>query len=306
MAIFSFNFELLQKILTTNQFEVPESELIFIGLRGTIITNPNDQSFQSQQSLSVFDVNYLNPRCTIMQWRTSDNTFAAFPASTVPYQGLVRSAISKNGMGANCLMTGFYTDYRKGFHKSSSPSGHEAFRQNAPHPIRRTVDDLDFDNDDRLELDNPFDNIHCGWFDGINADHYSSAGCQVIMGFPKCQKQGRDKNIGPWKDFHDNAYALGQNSFPYILLTGLETFNLSSANNITRAKLRYGSSGLLVEELQTKLKAKSYYEGIVDGNFRDRTMKAVIAFQKAFFGNDSADGVVGPVTAEQLDLVLDV
>lgn len=304
MATFNFNEELLQKLLTINQFTIPEAELIFIGLRGAIVTNPNDQSFQSLQTLTILDVNYLNPRCTVLQWRTSDNKFAAFPASTVPHQKVIKSAVSKNGIGANCLMTGFFSDYRKGTHKSGSPTGHEAFRQNAPHPIRRTADDLDFDKDDRIEFDNPQDNIHCGWFDGINSSNYASAGCQVIMGFPKCQKPGREKNIGPWKIFHDNAYALQQNSFPYILLTGLEAFSVSSDTPTNTAKLRYGSSGPLVEKLQTKLKAKKFYEGIIDGDFRDRTIKALIAFQKEAFGNDSADGVVGPVTAEQLGIAL--
>ncbi|MEO6455151.1 MAG: peptidoglycan-binding domain-containing protein [Ginsengibacter sp.] len=304
MATFNFDSELLQKLLTINQFAIPETELIFIGLRGAIVTNTNDQTFQPQQTLSIMDVNYLNPRCTILQWRTTDNKFAAFPASTVPHQRVVKSAVSKNGIGANCLMTGFYTDYRKGFHKGGSPTGHEAFRQNAPHPIRRTADDLDFDKDDRIEFDNPQDNIHCGWFDGISSDNYASAGCQVIMGFPKCQKPGRSKNIGPWKIFHNNAYSFTQNSFPYILFTGLEIFNVASGNNTGKGKLRYGSSGPLVEKLQVKLKAKNFYEGIIDGDFRDRTIKAVIAFQKQVFGNDSADGVVGPVTAEQLGLVL--
>jgi len=52
------------------------------------------------------------------------------------------------------------------------------------------------------------------------------------------------------------------------------------------------------------LKAKNFYEGIIDGDFRDRTIKALIAFQKESFGNDSADGVVGAVTAEQLGITL--
>ncbi len=304
MATFNFDFELLQKLLTINQFEVPETNLVFIGLRGAIVTNANDQAFQPNHALTLMDVNYVNPRCTLLQWRKSDNKFAAFPASTVPNERIIKSAISKNGLGANCLMTGFYSDYRKGFHKSGSPTGHEAFRQNAPHPIRRTVDDIDYESDDRIEFDNPQDNIHCGWFDGINSNSFSSAGCQVIMGFPKCQRPGREKNVGPWKIFHDNAYALGQNSFPYLLFTGFEAFSLATGGNVTKAKLRYGSSGPLVEKLQTKLKAKNFYEGIIDGDFRDRTIKGVIAFQKTVFGKDNADGVVGPVTAEQLGLRL--
>jgi hypothetical protein len=306
MATFDFDLALLQKLLTINQFETPKETLIFIGFRGAILTNSNDQSFQPKQTLNIMDVNHINPRCTLLQWRTSDNKFAAFPASTVPHQKIVKSAMIKNGVGANCLMPGFYKDYRKGFHKGSTPTGHEAFRQNAPHPIRRTDDDVDFDSDDRIEFDNPQDNIHCGWFDGINADNYASAGCQVIMGFPKCQKPGRNKNIGPWKIFHDNAYALAQNSFPYFLFTGLEVFSIASGGNANKAKLKYGSSGPLVEKLQTKLKAKIFYEGNIDGDYGDRTIKSVIAFQKKMFGENSADGVVGSVTAEALGLAMTI
>lgn len=304
MATFTLNLQVLEKLLIINQFEVPDVPLVFIGLRGAILTNVNDHSFQSEQTLTIMDVNYLNPRCTVLQWRMSDNKFSAFPASTVPHQKVVRSALRRNGQGANAMMTGFYKDYRKGFHKSGSPTGHEGFRQNAPHPIRRTADDLDFDNDDRIEFDNPYDNIHCGWFDGINADNYASAGCQVIMGFPKCSRPGREKNIGPWKVFHNNAYALPQNVFPYLLFNGLDVFKVASGATITKAKLSYGSSGPMVEKLQIKLKAKNFYEGRTDGDFGPRTIKSVVAFQKQVFGKDSADGVVGPVTAEQLGLAL--
>lgn len=34
-------------------------------------------------------------------------------------------------MGTNMLLTGFYKDYRKGWHKAGSDTGHEAFRQNS-------------------------------------------------------------------------------------------------------------------------------------------------------------------------------
>jgi hypothetical protein len=306
MATFTFDAPLLQKLLIINQFTVPTSALVFIGLRGAVLPNGNDNSFQPAHTLTILDVNYINPRCTVLQWRTGDDTFAAFPASTVPHQRSIKSAKANNGLGANCLMTGFFKDYRKGMHKNGSATGHEGFRQNAPHPIRRNADDLDFDTDDRIEFDNPQDNIHCGWFDGINADNYASAGCQVIMGFPKCQKPGREKNVGPWKTFHNNAYSIRQNAFPYLLFTGLEVFNVAFDGPVTKAKLKYGSSGQLVEKLQTKLKAKGFYEGIVDGDFGPRTIKSVIAFQKNSFGNDSADGVVGQVTAEQLGLGLSI
>ncbi|RFM26400.1 peptidoglycan-binding domain-containing protein [Deminuibacter soli] len=305
MSTFTIQQSTLQQLLRINQFQLSNPpQLVFVGIRGCIMTNPNDQDFHATQTLTLMDVNYINPRCTILQWRATDGQLAAFPASTVPNISLIKSAKAQGGVGTNCLITGYYKDYRKGFHKSGAPTGHEAFRQTEIQPIRRSGDDLDFDLDDRIEYDNPQDNIHCGWFDGINADSFSSAGCQVVMGFPKCERPGRDRNVGPWRVFHDNAYGITQSSFPYILLTGTELFNIVTGTPATRAKLRYGSSGPLVEKLQTVLKSKQFYEGEIDGDFGPRTMKAVITFQKNAFGNPGADGVVGAVTAEQLQLDL--
>lgn len=302
MATFQVNQELLQQLMHINQFAIPTVDLILVGIRGAIVNNPNNQDFEDAHQLNLMDVNYINPRCTILQWRIADGMIAAFPASTVPHQSNIKSALLRGGAGANSLITGFFKDYRKGMHKNGKPTGHEAFRQNAPHPIRRTSDDLDFDKDDRIEYENPQDNIHCGWFDGLSSTTYASAGCQVIMGFPKCER--RDKNIGPWKAFHSNTYSIAQNSFPYVLVNGTEVFSLANGTNTNKAKLRYGSSGPIVETLQNKLKALNFYEGIVDGDFSERTMKAVVAFQKQAFGRSGADGVVGPVTAEELELVL--
>jgi hypothetical protein len=60
-------------------------------------------------------------------------------------------------------MTGYYSDYRRGKHKAGSETGHDAFRQVEGRPIRRTADDFDYDNDDRVEFSNPFDNLHAAW-----------------------------------------------------------------------------------------------------------------------------------------------
>lgn len=304
MAAFTINHQVLQQILHVNQFVAPDVSIVLIGIRGAIVNNPNDQEFRNAITLNVMDINYINPRCTVLQWRLNEGLIAAFPASTVPHQSNIKSALIKGGAGANSLMTGFYNDYRKGMHKNDSPTGHEAFRQNAPRPVRRTADDLDFEKDDRIEYENPQDNLHCGWFDGLSSSSFASAGCQVVMGFPKCQK--REKNIGPWKIFHDNAYSIMQNSFPYVLINGTEVFSLANEGNTAKAKLKYGSSGEKVTALQQRLKDLKFYEGTIDGSFLERTLKAVIAFQKHAFGNDGADGVVGPVTAEELNLDLSI
>jgi N-acetylmuramoyl-L-alanine amidase len=70
----------------------------------------------------------------------------------------------------------------------------------------------------------------------------------------------------------------------------------------TSARLRFGSQGELVASVQDSLKERKFYEGVVDGVFGERTMRAVLNFQEAFFGQDADDGIVGPITARALGL----
>jgi hypothetical protein len=307
MATFKVNADLLKTLCKVNQFELPHDGMLFFGVRGAITGLPNDQSFKKDQLLQLIDLNYLNPRCTIFQWKLAQEELAAFPASTVPNSAAIKASLPRNGLGSNSLLSGFYSDYRKGWHKPGGITGHPAFRQTEAHPIRRTMDDLDFDNDDRIEYENPHDNIHCGWFQSLDATSYASAGCQVIMGYPKCGRDGRTKNIGPWATFHDNAYVTNtQDRFPYLLVNGLEISQLAMGNAPSNYKLRYGSKGPLVEKLQEKLKKLNYYEGNLDPNFGPRTLKAVLAFQKKSFGAEGVDGIVGALTGAQLGLNLKI
>jgi hypothetical protein len=291
----------LRNLCKANCYEIPKADLVFVGLRGTIVPDPADQSFKLKHQLSTIDINYINPRCTILQWRRADKKVAAFPASTVPNQKYTKAALA-GGDATNCLMPGYYDDYRKGVHLAGSVAAHAAFRQNLGHPYRRSYNDLDYDKDDRIEYSNPNDNIHCGWFGSLNATDFGSAGCQVIMGYPK--SASRPDNLGPWKVFHDNAYTIKQDAFPYVLATGLDVLAASTAGGVTKARLRYGASGKLVEKLQKVLKGLDYYEGNIDGDFGERTLKAVIAYQTKQFGASGADGIVGPMTGEALKVDL--
>ncbi|MBE8990385.1 glycoside hydrolase family protein [Nostoc sp. LEGE 12450] len=55
-----------------------------------------------------------------------------------------------------------------------------------------------------------------------------------------------------------------------------------------------------IENLQTRLRDLGYYQGEIDGNFGSNTDKAVKAFQAKVFGEDEADGKVGPITWAKL------
>jgi len=303
MPKITVNLDLIKLIAETNNFDfpkTPESKYLICGIRGAILEDPNNTSFQAVKTLHLSDINYTNPRCTILLLNLLDGQLAAYPASTVPHRRSIKASVLKNGLGTNCLMTGFYSDYRKGVHKPQSNTGHPALRQTAPHPIRRSADDEDYDNDDRIEYANPFDNIHGGWFQSIDAEYFSSAGCQVIMGYPGCKRPGREKSVGPWASFQKNIYETTQDKFAYLLVSGREFLPLLATPPVKTQKLKFGSKGAGVIDLQEKLAKKHFYEGKTDGDFGERTLKAVINFQQSVFGKEGADGVVGPMTLAEL------
>ncbi|MBN1300081.1 MAG: peptidoglycan-binding protein [Melioribacteraceae bacterium] len=303
--MFNLSVNDLKTLCRLNMFSVKNEDMLFFGLRGCLPLDENNFEFGTHHRLELQETNNTNPRCTIAQWKYKEDSFAVFPASTVPHKKYVSKALEKFGSGANQLMTGYYSDYRKGRHKAGSPTGHDAFKQTAGRPVRRTADDFDYDNDDRVEFSNPNDNMHAGWCQSINSDSYASAGCQVIVGYPRCDKRGDNNAAGAWKTFQENAYALTQDSFQYILLNGRDALKVVQLKNQTIAgRLRYGSSGEKVAELQNILKTMDYYEGKIDMNFGKRTLNAVMNFQTNVFGSNEDDGIIGPSTADVLNLKL--
>src|SRR5690606_20071650 len=157
-----------------------------------------------------------------------------------------------------------------------SATGHPAFRQTQGRPVRRTADDLDFQTDDRVEFTNPHDNLHAAWCMGVNdAGGYASAGCQVVVGFPRCGRRGELDDAGPWRTFRRNAYDLAQDSFPYVLLDGRNAQSVA-AGGATTARLRFGSRGDLVTRVQDVLAGRGFYEGALDGDFGVRTLRALL------------------------------
>lgn len=290
----------LLRLCALNSFPIPKDGMVFVGLRGMLPKDPNNQKLDTSHEVELAEVTYETPRCTLIQWLPLEGRFATYPGSTVPNIRAIRGAVPRNGVGTNQLMTGLYGDYRKGTHKAGSPTAHAAFRQSALHPIQRSGDDLDYDSDDRIEWVNPGDNIHAGWcfMDTIHA----SAGCQVIVGYPRCQKRGDAPAQGPWATFQERAYALPQASFPYYLLDGRNAARLINQGSKGMVRLRYGSQGPLVKELQEALKERDFYEGALDGLLQARTHRAVVDCQRVVFGKGGIDGVVGPATANALGL----
>jgi len=300
---FTLTDTILRRLCEINSFPVPADGLIFVGLRGCLPTNPDDQEFRPEHVLEVTVYDHIHPRCTICQWMPAAGTLAVFPGSTVPHEKYVKLSLEKAGKGTNQMMTGFYSDYRKGIHKNGSPKAHDAFRQTEGHPIRRTADDFDYDNDDAVEFTNPYDNLHAGWSMGINHNYFGSAGCQVVVGYPHCEARGDKPDAGAWKVFKENAYTIPQQGFVYVLLSGVDAQKVAVAGQQPMSpRLRFGSSAALVSEVQTALKGLGFYEGEIDLDYGRRTTRAVLDFQTATFGSGSDDGIVGPITAEALNV----
>ena len=282
-----------------NQFAVPDDRWVFFGLRGCLPIDDQDHAFAREQQLELVEPDHVHPRCTLGQWAPGKG-FAVFPGSTVPHHRHVKSSVARGGRGTNQLLTGCYKDYRKGVHKHGKPTGHQAFRQDNKLPVRRTADDVDYDEDDRVEYGLPFDNLHAGWCMGVDSERFASAGCQVLVGFPKCSKRDNKPDTGPWKVFKEGAYGIDQDSFFYVLLNGRDARRVAIARNALAPRLRFGSKGDLVRAVQEKLRAKGFYEGDIDGDFGARSLRAVLDFQTAEFGPSEDDGIVGPMTASAL------
>lgn len=302
--MFTLKASHLQRLCELNHFKIDKDSLVFMGLRGVSPLISDDNDFATSHKLIEKGVDYIYPRCTLIQWLPIENHFSVFVGSTVPHRRYVKSAMEKGGRGANQLMTGHYNDYRKGRHGVGKATGHEAFRQTKAHPIRRSGDDFDYEEDDRIEFTNPFDNIHAAWNMGLEHDNYASAGCQVISGYPHCKKLGDKPDVGPWSIFKRNAYQTSQDRFDYVLLEGSTARRLSVAGDRGLVRLRFGSQGVLVKEAQNQLKNLGYYEGRVDEDFGPRMLRAVCRLQVNEFGDASDDGIIGPATASVLGLTL--
>jgi hypothetical protein len=293
--------------MAINSFQRNDGEkLIFFGLRGCLPVGGSNanSSFAVSHTLKLVEINYQNPRCTIGQSDTEGHTLAVFPGSTVPTLSYVQSAERNDGDGANQLMTGYYR-FEKGVHHNGKPTGHRAFRQKGTRVCRRTADNSVYQPTDRV-ADVEDDNLHAAFGKTLDGT-YSSAGCQVVLGIPKCEKFSADE--GPWPAFRDRAYQIDQKDFSYILLDGVQVAEISKdPDTLTPLLLRCGSveSALpaghadLIKTLQTALKQAGLYNEEPDEKFGARTAEAIAEFQKRNVGATYVDAVVGPPTGMAL------
>lgn len=304
MTTFAFQEADLLVLLDRARLPRPAaSETILFGLRGCSPGNGVGGGPAASHQLAAAPVDYVHPRCTIGYCRPGFGV-AVFPGSTVPYGASVRSRVAGGGRGVNQLCAGLHPGYTKGFHKQSdSDRRHRALRMEGRLPIQRTADDSDFDTDDNVEFEAPFDNIHCGWTASVQTPRYSSLGCQVVVGFP------RPVESGPWKVFVEALYALPQRTFSYALFNGTEALFTATAPAPAGLPLvlRYGSldsnGETLVNDVQQALRNLGFLTAAPDGQYGFKTLSAVIAFQRRTLGRAAADGIVGPQTGAALGIV---
>lgn len=91
----------LRRLCKINNFDVPMNKMLFFGLRGCLPVDTSDPDFAAQHDVQFTELNYVNPRCTLIQWRPATGDFAAFPGSTVPSLRVVRTGTTHGGTGVN-------------------------------------------------------------------------------------------------------------------------------------------------------------------------------------------------------------
>jgi hypothetical protein len=305
MSTITFTSAHLKKLLQLNFYNFSENKFMVFGIRGALPAGLEFSILKEAHTIEASEPNYLTPHCCIGIWNPTDGKIALFPGSTVPNLKYIKK--QQQGLArANCMMSGYYSYYEKGFHYPRPESAHKALRLATNIALRRSTDDLNYSNTDPVEVGNPSDNIHAAYCNEINGG-YSSAGCQVIVGQPKCAARGTNsENTAYWKSFYDIIYGQAdQLKFDYALFrfADAEAVALYSAHPM-QTRLRFGSKGNTVTSLQQKLTAAGYYHTSIDGDFGRNTLRAVLEYQTAKFGLAEADGVVGNKTGGGLGLVL--
>ena len=309
----------LRKLMRMHYYPFSEDKMVFIGFRACLpISIETGLQPAAHHQLALQTLDYKNLRCTIGQWLPNAQKLMLAPGSTVPHVNNIRKSLdnpqnSTEGklFRTNQLELGYFKNYKKGRHRHLGPTSHQAFRMDYPLMIRRTADDTDFELDDQVEYEKPYDNIHASYTESLESGYFASAGCQVIMGYPKRKDDKFIEHTGPWKVFLENAYALKQQTFAYALFSGSVAHRISAARVDKKVApiLRFGSNDQanqasdlppLVSIIQEKLQNLGYKLGAVDGDFGPKTWKAVFQFQTDYMEAGDRDGAMGPITAKVL------
>jgi endonuclease G len=298
--MFALRDKALSRLCLINSFVVQE-DLVLFGLRGCSPINEFDTELRSERQLELTTLDYVHPRCTLGVWNRGAATVFATSGSTVPVGKEIMEGAARGGEGVNQLLCSLLA-FEKGRHPRSKPEKqHDAFLQAVPCAFQRTSDDAAYDLSDPVGVGLVGDNLHCAFAQSSAATAYASNGCQVVIGHARRPDRPDSKDAGPWPRFRDLAYGGGQSRFVYILLEGRDAqAAVTEPDGAIPARLRFGSSGDLVKTLQGRLKNLGFLPDKPDGAFGERTLLAVIAFQRS--AGFAPDGIVGLNTADALGL----
>jgi hypothetical protein len=276
-APFILDSAALARLFRAYGIPLPPDGLVLFALRGAL---PERAPAGWTRGVRVrpVPVDHIHMRCTLGIWDRAAGRLFAAPGSTVPHRDNVRKAADRKGRmkgkGTNQLEPGYYTDLAKGEHLQGKANGHAALRQTAARLYRRAPGGLPYTARSPLYYGNPYDNLHCGWNLDGKGPGFSSAGCMVVAGTPRCpRREDAPADRGPWKAFHDLLYSAPQREFPILLLPAPEAARAMNGSAGKKA-LTYGSRGEAVKALQRELGKKGAYRGRATGILDARTYRA--------------------------------
>jgi hypothetical protein len=267
----------LERLFQAYAIPLPPDGFVLFALRGAV-PEKTPAKWSRSIRLRPSPVDHVHMRCTLGIWDRAGRRLFAAPGSTVPHRDNVRKAADRKGRmkgrGTNQLEPGYYTDLAKGEHLQGKTNGHEALRQTASRFYRRAPAGLPYTSGSPLYYGNPYDNLHCGWNLDGSGPGFSSSGCMVVAGMPRCpRREDAPADRGPWKTFHDLLYAVPQRNFPILLALASEAGRLVKGP-AGKAALTYGSRGESVKALQRRLASQGAYRGRATGNLDARTYRA--------------------------------
>jgi len=317
---FELTGDVIDRLVRFNRFPLSTTDKkVVFGLRGCTL-DASTSTFTDKVTVHEVEPNHIDNRCIIGVWDRAGNKLVAFQASTVPNWEYMETYRENHSKKANMLPTGRYA-LTVGTHrpKKKNAAGQlvdnpgrieGALRNDNEVVVLRSEDDLTYTVRDTWDKAVPNDNIHPGIVPvnpgASTVPDYSSAGCNTIPG-----SSVSDTPAGDWASFRtalglDNSRPAANDgqAFTYVLLTGREA-RLASAGDTSLGRLRFGSYGDDVRQLQTALgkHAKKYYGGTVDGDFGPVTALAYIKYQKDQAAG-AADDVVTATDATALGFTL--
>lgn len=288
---FDFTAQHLKSLCEANRFNVDggQDEVLF-GLRGCKLAPGTTNDFANSVRLMEDKPDHFDFHCVLGVWKRSTSQLCVFRASTVPNRRHMRRQLnSSNGQLCNMLPTGRYS-YTVGRHRAVRG----AFIQQPKVVVQRTKEDLTYETTDFYERHDPADNIHPAFSD--SDAKFSSAGCMTVPG----NWTSNGGHQGSWATFRQRAGLSADNEshmgdrFIYVLLTGREARLVATGTSAaTLARLRFGSVGAEVTQLQQALQNGGFDPNGIDTTMGPGTVMALIRRQQAQAGN-AADGICPP------------